>query len=194
LISAYLVNNKDLTIREFLLLFRGLCSTAKQKKVLHESGLARHNLSAFISGSALDRKRIAGLLESMKRHSKNVKPNALGVIGKEHLISRMKEMGVEMESFQYDRQFGQCDGIPWVIETAFGWLPSEHRRIFVSGVNWSPGIVNPFRELGRLGYGLDSTLQDLRVGVNEPVIVFAHMACARVQYTDRGKSAVLMEG
>jgi DNA topoisomerase VI subunit B len=197
LIAAYLAKHKDLTVREFLLLFRGLSSTAKQKKVLEETGMARQNLSALVSGNAFDRQRVTALVEAMKRHSKNVKPEALGFIGKNHLESRMTELNAEMKTFQYDRQKGETDdGIPWTIETAFAWAPSRKNegRTIITGVNWSPGIVNPFRELGRIGHGLDATLQDLRVGIHEPVVIFAHMACARVQYTDRGKSAVLMTG
>jgi DNA topoisomerase VI subunit B len=196
LIAAYLAKQKDLTVREFLVLFRGLTGTAKQKTVLEETGMARQNLSGFVSGGAFDRKRTTALLEAMQRHSKNVKPDALGFIGKDHLESRMTELGAEMETFQYDRQKGETDGIPWTIETAFAWVPSRESegRTIVTGVNWSPGIVNPFRELGKIGYGLDAALHDLRVSRSEPVIVFAHMACARVQYTDRGKSAVLMTG
>jgi DNA topoisomerase VI subunit B len=196
LISAYLAKQKDLPVREFLLLFRGLSGTAKQKKILEKTGMARQNLSALVSAGAFDRQRVTTLLEAMQCHSKNVKPESLGFIGKNHLESRMTELGAEMETFQYDRQKGETDGIPWTIETAFAWAPSRKNegRTIITGVNWSPGIVNPFRELGRMGHGLDATLQELRVGIDEPVIVVAHMACARVQYTDRGKSAVLMTG
>jgi DNA topoisomerase VI subunit B len=195
LMAAYIAKEKDLTVREFLLLFRGFSGTAKQKLVLQETGTARQNLRAFVSNGASDHQRTQALLESMQLHSKNVKPEALGFIGREHLASRMQELGAEMETFQYDKQKGEARGIPWTIETAFAWAPSREEvgRTIITGVNWSPGIVNPFRELGRMGYGLDATLTDLRVGRDEPVIVFAHMACARVQYTDRGKSAVLME-
>ena len=42
---------------------------------------------------------------------------------------------------------------PFVIETAFGWLgdKAEDERRLVTGVNWSPGIRNPFRSLGAFG-------------------------------------------
>ena len=56
-----------------------------------------------------------------------------------------------MESFDY-RKIADYDddGIPFVIETAFGWLgdKAEDERRLVTGVNWSPGIRNPFRALG----------------------------------------------
>ena len=195
LMAAYLSAGKDLTVREFLLFFSGLRGTAKQKAVLEETGLSRQNLSGLVHDGAFDRKRTARLLEAMQRHSKNVKPEALGLIGRDQVSSRMQDLGAEMETFQYDRQRGETNGIPWVIETAFAWSPSRDNdgRLIVTGVNWSPGIVNPFRELGSMGCGLDAALQDLRVGHEEPVLVFVHMAAARVQYTDRGKSAVLLK-
>jgi hypothetical protein len=59
-------------------------------------------------------------------------------------------------------------------------------------VNWSPGIINPFRELGRYGYGLDTVLEQCRAGRDEPIVLLLHLACPRVEYTDRGKSAVVI--
>ena len=39
----------------------------------------------------------------------------------------------------------------------------------VTGVNWSPGIVNPFRELGRFGMSLDTVLTRQRVDRDDPI-------------------------
>ena len=64
-------------------------------------------------------------------------------------------------------------------------------RRLVSGVNWSPGILNPFRELGRFGASLDTILADQRANRNEPVVLVLHIVCPRVEYTDRGKSALV---
>ena len=89
---------------------------------------------------------------------------------------------------------GQSDGVPWVIETAFGWCPQAQSRRLVTGVNWSPGIINPFRELGEFGASLDTILSQQRADRDEPVILVLHMACPRVEYTDRGKSAVVVKG
>jgi hypothetical protein len=44
--------------------------------------------------------------------------------------------------------------------------------------------------LGRWAESLDSLLAEQRAGRNKPVIALIHMACARIDYTDRGKSAV----
>ena len=64
-------------------------------------------------------------------------------------------------------------------------------RRFVKGVNWSGAILNPFRSLGdEVGRSLDDTLESLRVGPDESVLVFLHVATPRVEFTDRGKSAI----
>ena len=96
-----------------------------------------------------------------------------------------------MDSFQYKKITDTTDDIPWVVETAFGWCPDADNRRLITGVNWSPGIINPFRELGNFGRSLDTILSEQRASQDEPVILVLHMACPRVEYTDRGKSAVV---
>ena len=107
--------------------------------------------------------------------------------------TRFEAIGCEMESFEYRKVVDTTDGVPWVVETAFGWIPDDDRaRRLVTGVNWSPGIVNPFRELGSFGQSLDTILSQQRADQDEPIILVLHMACPRVEYTDRGKSAVVV--
>jgi hypothetical protein len=91
--------------------------------------------------------------------------------------------------------FRDDDGIPAVIEIAFGYIPKGRpsRRI-ITGVNWSVGINNPFRQLGAYGQSLDTYLQSQRVGHAEPIVLLLHLACPRVIYTDRGKSAIALRG
>jgi hypothetical protein len=57
-----------------------------------------------------------------------------------------------------------------------------------------PGINNPFRQLGRGGAGLDGILAEVRANTSQPVIAALHLACPRVTYTDRGKSAIVVDG
>lgn len=200
LISAYITHDQnrggDRSVREFVREFHSLSGTAKQKAVLEATGLARMNLSALVDGERLDHEVVASLLKAMKTHSKPVKPAALGVIGKDHIAKRFEEMGCEMESFEYKKVLEMDDDdLPMVIETAFGWRGDEceDRRRIIAGVNWSPGIVNPFRTLGSsCGDGLAALLEKQYAGGHEPIVFLLHCACPRVQYTDRGKSAVVM--
>ena len=98
-----------------------------------------------------------------------------------------------MESFQYRKVAGDTDGVPWIVEAAFAWNPGAETRRLVTGVNWSPGIINPFRALGQFGESLDAILSQQRADMDEPIVLVLHMACPRVEYTDRGKSAVVVE-
>jgi hypothetical protein len=112
----------------------------------------------------------------------------------------MGAAGGDPKTFTYNRSFGETNGVPRVIEFVFsihrdgltaGRAPS---RKVITGVNWSPGINNPFRQLGRDGVGLDAILAEVRANNSQPVIAVLHLACPRVMYTDRGKSAIVVEG
>jgi hypothetical protein len=99
-----------------------------------------------------------------------------------------------MESYKYKRVVGITDGKPWIVETAFAWCPKgTGKRRIVTGVNWSPGIINPFRQVGSYGRSLDTILERQRVGADEPTALFLHLTCPRVQYADRGKSSLVIE-
>ena len=101
-----------------------------------------------MNGNDLDRGMVDRLLDAMQANSKPVKPAMLGIIGREHFKQRFAQLGCEMESFDYRKSRRTTDGMPWVVETAFGWCRDADGRRLVTGVNWSPGIVNPFRALG----------------------------------------------
>jgi plasmid stabilization system protein ParE len=196
LVGAYIKHDADdgreRTVRELVAEFRGLSGTAKQKRVLDATGLARAPLSALLKGDGFDRGKIEGLLAAMKANSAPVKPAILGSIGREHFRKRFAAAGGEMESFDYRRVIQIEGDIPWIIETAFAWCPDATERRLITGVNWSPGIVNPFRELGEYGTSLDTILTRARADTDDPVILVLHIACPRVEYTDRGKSALVL--
>jgi len=192
---------EDRTVRAFVSGFKGLSSTQKQKRVTEAAGLSRSKLSELASGGELDDQRIRAIVEAMHAESKVIKPKALGVIGKEHFRKRCEAAGCEPESFNY-RKIENADHVPSVVEVAFanhkGALDPNAdsiaaKRRLITGVNWSPGLVNPFRELGELGESLDSLLSGQYASKREPVLLVVHAACPRVQYADRGKSSVLLQ-
>jgi hypothetical protein len=204
LVAGYIGDNEtkdsDRTVREFIAEFDGLAGSAKQKVVLEATGLARMNLSSLRNGDGLDGAKLAALLNTMKTNTRPIKPAALGVIGRDHLAECFRELGCEMETFRYRKVNDEKDGVPCLIETAFAAtkaafdmaLDAGERRI-ISGVNWSPAIAaNPFRQLGH--ESLDSILEGQRAGCSEPVVFLLHLVSPRVNYTDRGKSAVVIDG
>jgi DNA topoisomerase VI subunit B len=199
--AAHIAHRGDITVREFVSEFRGLTATAKQKEVLAETGASHVSLHNFFGIQKANTKNIAKLLTSLKRHSKPVQPAELGMIGREHFFRLMESAGGDPKTFTYNRSLGETGGIPRVIEFAFGvhrdGLSNADRtpsRKVITGVNWSPGINNPFRQLGRGGEGLDGILAELRANTSQPVIAVLHLACPRVAYTDRGKSAIVVDG
>lgn len=181
------------TVREVVAEFRGLTGTAKQRAVLEATGMARMTLASFVNGRDLDPGAIERLLAAMQAHSKPVKPAALGAIGRAHLLRRFEALGVNLETFNYAKTMNVTNGLPWVVEAAFGWCQQAKRRRDVLGVNWSPGLLNPFRELGTFGGSLDAILEQQRVGRGEPVVFVLHVARPRIEFSDRGKSAAVIE-
>jgi hypothetical protein len=111
----------------------------------------------------------------------------------------LEKAGGEPKTFTYQKRLGETDGLPRVVEVAFGVDERGLRgrgpsRKEITGVNWSPGINNPFRRLGRSGAGLDDILAKVRANTSQPIIIVIHVACPCVAYTDRGKSAIVVEG
>lgn len=198
LIGAYITHDRDSAtdrlVAELIAEFDGLSGSQKRSKVLTETDLKRVKLSEFVTGDRLDSKRIANLLVAMQRHTRSVKSKRLGIIGETHFRARFLAMGVKEESFQYSRKLAK-DGLPWVLESAFGWMGDEaddNRKIY-AGANWSAAIKNPFRSFGTTGEGLEAVLTDMRVGAYEPIVFVLHLAHPRVEYADRGKSALIIK-
>jgi hypothetical protein len=132
----------------------------------------------------------------MQKHTRAPKAKDLGVIGREHLLARFLANGVRAETFRYKSVIGDTEnGLPVVIETAFGWCPQdrEGRRI-VTGVNWSVALGNPFRSFGQTSEGLEYLLAQQRAGHAEPIIFVLHLASPRVEFADRGKTALVIAG
>lgn len=199
LITGYIAHDQDngegrvRLIRELIGEFQGITGSAKQKLVLDATDLHRQPLTAMMNGTGLDMPRVESLLMAMQDQSRPIKHARLGIIGKEHLRQRFEEHGCEMSTFKYKKVFDETDGRPEVLEVAFGWCPgfAEKRRL-VTGVNWSAAIISPFRSLGETGVSLDSMLAHLYCGEDEEVVIVMHYTTPLAEFTDRGKSAVVM--
>jgi DNA topoisomerase VI subunit B len=197
LIAAHIANDQDVggetTVRDFVASFRGLSATAKQSTILDEIGAHRLTLARFYNNGR-NRDAVKRLRRAMFGLSNPVKPKDLGVIGRHHLEGRFREAGAEMESFKYSTMSGTSNYLPWMVEVAFAWrgptkTPDERRLI--TGVNFSPTIINPFRHVGD-GQSLDSVLADQWASYDEPVMSFVHLVCPRLSFTDRGKTALVL--
>lgn len=199
LIAAYITHDRDAggdrLVSEFLAEFDGLSGSIKRGRVLEAAVAKRMRLSDLVDGSQLDQRRISMLLEAMQRHTRPVKSKRLGVIGADHFSARFEELGVVPESFQYARHL-EKRGLPYVVETAFGYKGDnapERRNIF-AGANWSMAIDHPFRKFGNTGEGLDTILADQRATTSQPIVFAIHLSHPRPEWTDRGKSSLIVHG
>jgi DNA topoisomerase VI subunit B len=192
LIAAYIGKERDgakaRTIREFLAEFHGLTGTLSRKAVLADAALTGAWLHDLVSGDDVDAAAVRRLLGAMTAVARPVRPKALGIIGEPHLTaSLVSHIGIDRDSIRYKRFADEADGLPFVIEVAFGVQGGEcqGRREIIAGVNWSPILGSPFPQL-------DSLLGESRIDYFDPATVIVHLACPRPEFTDRGKGRLAL--
>jgi hypothetical protein len=186
------------TVRDFIAQFRGMSATDRQKQVLRALGAAHMSLYRFFGNEkVVNHQRMEKLLGLLQEHTRPVRAEMLGVIGKEHLQQLMVEAGGEPRSFKYIPSAGfDVNGVPYMVEIAFcafkGWVDGKYEsrdRVLITGVNFSATLENPFNAF-RGTVGLDETLANIHAGEEDPVIVCVHYACPHIEYLDRGKSRI----
>jgi DNA topoisomerase VI subunit B len=122
-ISAIVARDQDRgqrrrIVREFLKELRGLSRTDVQSQILCETETRGITLETFFNGG---REAVSRLLDSCKRHSKPVKPVALGLIGADHIQKIFSALGVAENSFSYRKKLGTApSGLPYGSEAAYG--------------------------------------------------------------------------
>jgi DNA topoisomerase VI subunit B len=193
LIAAYVAEERRggrvRTVRDFVSEFAGLTGTAKQRAVTEAAGLSRAYLRDLIEDHDVSLAQVRTLLTAMQDASRPVKPAALGTLGEAHVRRHLLREGAEPESMKYRKVEGSLDdGRPSVLELGFAWRTEAYaslgRRI-IAGVNWTPSIQLPFREL-------PSWLGEQRLDAMDSVIFLAHVVLPRPDFTDRGKSLLAL--
>lgn len=187
LIAGYLQADQQTatrrTLRDFIGEFHGLSGSQAKKDVLEAIDGQGVHLDQLVKDGEIDRGRVGDLLDAMQERSKPVKPKALGIIGKTSFQS-LVEQRLGAGAFQYRKKEGVVEGLPYVIEVCFGVLSvPDWASLIWTGLNWSPVLKIPFPEL-------PSLLNRCRVESRDPVVVFVHLACPRLNYTERGKGAI----
>jgi DNA topoisomerase VI subunit B len=194
LIASYLAGERRggraRTVRELVAEFRGLSSTAKQKVVTTAAGLSGAHLHDLVEHGDVALAPVDRLLTAMQQESREVKPDTLGVLGEAHIASYLgTHYEVEPGSLKYRKLAGVADRLPFMLEVACGWqttaVAARGRRRTIVGINWTPALKPPFAEIPAL-------LGEARVDSFDPVVVLVHLAMPRVEFTDRGKSAVAL--
>ena len=184
-------------MREFASEFRGLSGTAKQKQVTAQAGLDRAYLHDLVAGGQIDRAAVARLLAAMQQLSAPVKPEALGVLGEQHFRHRLGS-GADAPSFRYKRLSGiDAQGLPYVVECAFGITENLSLQGTHIGVNWSVPLTNPLKENsfdgadGERVWGLGGLLESNHIDLDgDPIFLALHLICPQFRFLDRGKGSV----
>ena len=112
-------------VRDFIADFRGLTGTGKTKVICDGLNLSRRSLADVV----LDPSLVARLLHAMKEGSRAPKPKDLGVIGRDHLLQRFIAAGAQEDSFDYQVNAFEHDGLPYVVEVAFAYAPGLAERV-----------------------------------------------------------------
>ena len=177
---------KARSVNELIREFHGLSSTVKAKAITSQAGLTGAMLHDLIRGDDVDMGKVTALLNAMKTHAKVVKPEALGVLGKEHCQTRLVRYGAAPDSVEYRKASGEANGLPYVLEVAFGIkTDSKYSRTLRIGINFSPALAQPFT-------ALDSAMDNARCQSIDPVVMLVHLSCPAVATSDRGKSKALL--
>lgn len=85
---------------------------------------------------------------------------------------------------KYKSISSDIDGLPFILEAAWGLYTSEYSEChveLVTGLNWSPTLQNPFEDLSGI-------LSDVKIQSWDPIVLLVHLTCPRLDFTDRGKS------
>ena len=180
---------RERTVRDFISELRGLARPDKQKLVLAETETSGIALSTFF---AAGQDAITRLLASCQKYTNPVKPDALGLIGPDHLLNDCCVLGGAEESFKYRKHLGETpDGLPYALESAFAYCPDRTGRQLITGVNFSVGIGSPFERLGYFD-SLTSAVARQHIDYLDPVVVILHYVCPRVGFADRGKGMLAL--
>jgi hypothetical protein len=108
------------------------------------------------------------------------------------LLEACCKLGAAEESFKYRKHLNTtAEGLPFAIEAAFAYCPDSDLRQVIVGVNFSVAIDSPFNRLGPFE-SLTSVLARQHVNFDDHVVVVLHYTSPRVDFSDRGKSAVAL--
>jgi len=176
LMAAYITSERygrqPKTVREFISEFRGLSSTQKQKAIINKLNLNGVFLNDLVKDGDINQRLVDGILEAMKSESKPVKPLNFGVLGEDHFKNWLEKYGGASKTFRYKRMAGVDDesNLPFLVEIAFAVREDQEPRKLVTGINWSPTLVDPFRQLADYGMGLESLLASLHIYLSYSLI------------------------
>lgn len=203
-INASMSGGRDLTLREFVVQFKGLSGSAKTKAVCDQfPDISR------LSDFQADPGKTTRLLNAMQEETKAPSPDVLGCIGKEHFRALFHRW-YGVKRFWYHKARGFVDGglsipgsLPFIVEVALAET-SRPGHVFHHGINFSPTFQDPvgdkwFRYFDSgsdsyiSGSGVKSFLGSAHVGAIHSACAI-HLICPSLQFVDRGKTRLDVSG
>jgi DNA topoisomerase VI subunit B len=168
------------SVRDFVRQFAGLSGTQKASAICAKLGVGdRETLADYYKREPSGLK----LLAAMRDASRPIKPKALGVLGEDHLKATLVSSDCALDSLVIRKAEPEHEGLPYLLEVAFGYRDDDIGVQVHEGFNFTPAIGgSPFR--------LREVLNRLQFEAADPVTVFAHVACPRLDFLDRGKARV----
>jgi hypothetical protein len=190
LIAAFIANgNESMTVRDFVMIFRGLKGTAKQKQVAEIANLPDKGtcLGEMIRDGNIDLEMVEQLRQAMCAASRPVKPTRLGLIGEEALTKRLIEIhGAAPDGVRYNRRLSSDDIEPTVVEAAFGPSENANSQTRISfGLNFSPALNIPFQDLPKW-LQFDRSLEG-----HDAMCLVVHATRPRFEFTSRAKAMLI---
>jgi DNA topoisomerase VI subunit B len=189
-------HDRQRTLRDFVATFKGCTRSDTRQEILDAVNGARVSLPDFFN-KGHSPQRVEKLLNVMRTLTKAVPAKDLGLLGKDHFAHWFAAMGMS-SAFQYKRLLiDNYDGLPYVLETAFGYCGIGRARQILR-LNFSPRLSDPFGGLGAWsdadddedieGTGLEALLTHRRVTTASPVTFALHLVCPRLMFVDKGKT------
>jgi hypothetical protein len=128
--------SKDLTLREFVMSFKGLSGSMNAGAVCS----AVPHISR-LTDFEKNEPAIETLLQEMQKFARVVKADALGLVGEKHFRQRF-EKWFGVKRFWYQKVAIEIDNVPYAFEVALAETKKPGR--FFHGLNFSPSFEDPF--------------------------------------------------
>lgn len=183
--------SKDLTLREFVMTFKGLSGSQNAAAVCRAlPSISR--LTDFEENQAA----IATLFQEMQGIARPVKADALGLVGENHFRQRFKEW-YGVKRFWYQKVPIEIDNIPYFFEVALAETHKPGR--FFHGLNFSPSFEDPFPDTRLaweeiVAYGAGSFLESAHAHPTSSsscrMAAAIHLTTPNLVVLDKGKTHV----
>ena len=186
LIASFYKSNNNISVNDFIKLFKDLKGSKKQKEVCQFASIdSRDGLRAAVHEKEIIKDWSARLLSAMKSLSKPVQPVRLGKMDKDHLKYIL--CGGEVEYFKHKYFNGFTSArLPYAFDIVF-WVQE--------GISYDGPIICANRSVLIKGTikSFSRYIQGCLVNAGNPVGIYIHMTTPDIKFLDKGKSQIELD-